>query len=141
MISEEVKDPCVWEGDPILVEYKGEKTQYSFHLAATSNWGNPWDHTLEREDFKVSSPEEATENFRKWLWGEDFTNVLQKKRKWLLLNLKYLKGKKLAYDYKPYAQVLIDAIDKDIKIPDIELIPKEEKIEKTSIKKKVKSIF
>lgn len=135
MSSEE--SPCVWEGDPILIEYKGAKTDYCFHLAPTSNWGNPWDHTMQKEGFEVSSPEEAVENFRKWIWGEDFLDILQKKRKWLLMNLKYLKGKRIAYNYKPYAEVLCEAIDQDIKLPNVEFVKKK----KEKIVTKSKSIF
>jgi len=145
----EEKDPYVLEGDPILVEYKNQKTKYAFYLHKNSNWGNPWDFTIQNNGFEVDSQEEAVSNFKKWLWGEDFLDILQKKRKWLLLNIKYLKGKNIAYDYKPYAEVLVNAIDKNIKLPDIELIPNTIKkddsmTENKSTKKeqkKVKSIF
>ena len=133
----EKKDPCVWDGDPILIEYKDEKTKYDFYLASTSGWANPWDHRLKNKGFEVSSPEEAAENFKKCLWGEKFTDTLQLRRKWLLINIKYLKGKKIAYDYKPYADILVEAIDKDISIPNIDVYKKPEKIEKP----KKKNIF
>jgi len=141
-------DPCLRDGPPILVEYKGEKTHYSFYLARTSNWGNPWDHRNEEpeEEFKVESPEEANENFRKWLWGEDFHYVKQIRRKWLLKNVKYLKGKEIAYDYLPYVETLIGIIDQDIPLPDVEDYEGQNKKDKPQVinskeKVKKKSIF
>lgn len=160
-MTQETKESCVWQGDPVLIEYKNEKTDYHFYLSSTSNWGNPWDHTLDektfknamdrwlyphedldRDFFKVDSPEQAAENFRKWLFGEDFKDIIQRKRKWLLLNIKYLKGKKVAFDHKPYAEILVEAIDKNIKIPDIDILPstsKPKQLDKNKPKKK--SIF
>jgi len=153
--------PFLCKDDLILIEYKDKKTEYSFHLTGISNWGNPWDHTLDevsfkrandrwrnpnnhldRDFFKVDSLEEAVENFKNWLWGKDFKEILQRKRKWILLNLKHLKGKRLTYDYKPYAEVLVEVIDQDIKLPDVDIMPKKENNkEKVSNKLKVKNLF
>lgn len=75
-----------------VVHFK--KEPYDVYIGRPSIFGNPWSHLENTQaEFKAKNRLEAVENFRDWLKGERFTEVLQNKRKIILDNLPKLKGK------------------------------------------------
>ena len=65
------------------------------------HFGNPWTHKSRANAIKVSSREEAVDNYRKWLYGEDFLDIESKRREWILKNIHTLKDKTCACFCKP----------------------------------------
>jgi hypothetical protein len=88
---------------------------YRIYIGRPSPWGNPWTHkesTIAK--FKVNTPEEAVENYSKWLWGIDFTDVLQEKRWWILDHLGDLRNQVLGCYCKPkicHGDILADIVN------------------------------
>jgi len=73
-----------------------KREPFDIPIDRSSRWGNPWSHkdgTL--ATFKVDTIEEAVENYRKWLKGEDFIDFMQVRREWILDNLGTLRNKTL----------------------------------------------
>lgn len=101
--------------------------EYSYNIHRPTYWGNPFsEDTGSDAEIIVSSKEEAIENYKKWLLGEDFLDFNQDKRKWILDNLKYIKGKKIACFCKVYkgenchGYVLAELADKDFSVDKID---------------------
>lgn len=99
-----------------LVHFK--KEYFDVYIGRPTKWGNPWSHknnTL--AEFQVNTREEAIENYRKWLSGEDFENVLIEQRKWILKNLPCLKDKILGCWCAPkscHGEILLDLLNKEV---------------------------
>lgn len=93
---------------------KGVKN-YNIYIGRPSHWGNPWSHkdgTLAK--MKVNTPEEAVENYKKWLWGIDFTDYAQDQRWWILDHLGDLRNQILGCYCKPnvcHGDVLADIVN------------------------------
>ena len=77
--------------------------KYTVYVGRPSWWGNPWSHKESiLAQFHTDTPEEAVLNYEKWLWGLDFTDVLQAKRWWILDHLGDLRNQKLGCFCKPH---------------------------------------
>lgn len=67
---------------------------FDVNIGRGSLWGNPWGVGLKNTaEFKVSTRQQAVENFEKWLRGEDFVGILPERRQKLLDNLWMLENK------------------------------------------------
>ena len=65
-----------------------ERVQYHF--------GNPFSHNKNSlAEVVVETPKEACDHFEKWLLGEDWKELEQERRSWILDNLHKLKNKTL----------------------------------------------
>lgn len=74
--------------EPYQIYIGRERTKYHF--------GNPFSHKENSlAEVTVETAEDACEQFRKWVEGEDWKELDQERRQWILDNLKYLKGKTL----------------------------------------------
>lgn len=71
---------------------------FDFYVGRPSKWGNPWTHkpTGTLAEFVVADRKTAIENYKKWLTGEDFKDVLPEKRQWILNNIHLLRGKRIS---------------------------------------------
>lgn len=79
-----------------------KKEHYDLYIGRPGPWGNPWTHVDSKiAQFKVNTREEAVENHWRWLIGEDFTDILQDERQYILDNLYRLKDKRLGCWCKP----------------------------------------
>lgn len=80
-----------------VVHCKREK--YDVHIGRERkrlHFGNPFTHRENSlADVKVDTPQDAVDNFEKWLSGKDWHNLEQERRSWILDNLRYLKNKTL----------------------------------------------
>jgi len=98
-----------------------KKEKYDEYIGRPTNWGNPWTHrTSKVTDRIVESREEAVNNYRAWLLGEDFQNVLQRQRAWILKNLPILEGKTIACWCHPKAchgDVLVEILEQEKRSP------------------------
>jgi len=108
-----------------VVNMKREK-EWSFHIARPSYWGNPFsEDPNSTADIIVSSKEEAIDNYKKWILGEDFLDFKQEQRNWIINNLKYIKGKKISCYCKVHkgedchGYVLAELADNDFDIDKI----------------------
>ena len=103
---------------PTVVVNKNKNENYIFYVGRPTNWGNPFGDNAESDaSIIVDSRETAIENYKKWLLGEGFLDLMQRERKWILDNLKYLKGKVIACSCKPkacHADVLAELADADV---------------------------
>lgn len=71
-------------------------SKHDVYIGRPTIFGNPWSHKKENHArFTVATRKEAIENYRLWLNGLAFTDVLQDKRKEILKLLPELKGKVL----------------------------------------------
>ena len=112
-----------------LIQHKKSKGNYDFYVSLRNNWGNPFfDNNKDLE--------ENNEVFKKWILGVDNEKSFQTKRKWILNNVKYLKNRKIAYDFKDHAEFLLNIVEKEIDIPNVEDYESQWKKEKKPIKKK-----
>ena len=69
--------------------YVGRRRQDKLHF------GNPFSHVKAEGTIHVKSREKAVSDFALWITGEDFKDVEQERREWILNRLNYLYGKKL----------------------------------------------
>ena len=84
------------------------------YVGRPTRWGNPWTHkpegtTLAR--FVVATREEAIGNYRQWLLGTAFQDVLPEQRRWIVEHLHSLRGRRLACWCAPkscHAEVLAE---------------------------------
>lgn len=92
-----------------------KKDSYDVYIGRPSIFGNPWTHTHNTNaEFIVESREQAVKNYRLWLAGDDFTDILQDRRSKILDALPGLKGKILGCWCSPqvcHGDVLISMID------------------------------
>ena len=69
---------------------------FDVYIGRPTIFGNPWTHKAGTSaEFVVATREESIENYRLWLTGLAFEDVLQDKRKEILKLLPTLKGKVL----------------------------------------------
>lgn len=79
-----------------VVSLKSGK-RYDVRVTRPTIWGNPWSHKRGTQAvYIVRTAEWAVQNFRDWLEGKAFVDVLQDRRKIILDCLRTLKGKTLA---------------------------------------------
>lgn len=77
--------------------YIGGSSHTKFHF------GNPFTHLPYGLGLvKVSTRDEAVDNFESWLDGSDWTDLEPERRQWILDHIPELKGKVLIYYCKPY---------------------------------------
>jgi len=70
---------------------------FDIYVGRPSIFGNPWTHKIGTQaDFIVATREEAVNNFREWLEGTKFQDVLQRVRAAIRVSLPSLKDKTLA---------------------------------------------
>ena len=125
-----------------IVELKSNN--WDFKIIRPTNWSNPWSS---KEDsmakFRAESKKESLENYKKWLCGEDFTDILQAERNWILNQMSTLKGHKLGCickidntkdEYQCHGQILIDLIEGKLQYGDLKEVQVAKLIK--SIKKK-----
>jgi len=75
-----------------VVHFKKEK--FDVYIGRPSNWGNPFsckDGTL--AEVKVKTRGESIDAHWKWLTGEDYCDIEQDRRSWILENIEELRGK------------------------------------------------
>lgn len=107
-----------------VVKYPQEECDV--YIGRPTPWGNPWSSKPTNLAEVVCSKQEAVDNYRKWLNGEDFVTFEQEKRNWILDNIKSLEGKRLGCwcESKPcHGDVLVDLIEKNNK-PDKKIVLK-----------------
>jgi len=132
---------------PKLVNIK--KNDYDIKITRPTNWSNPWSSgDYNDAPLVAENKKEALENYRKWLCGEDFLDLFQEKRSWILNQMCHLKDltlgcvcnvKKDKEGYQCHGQILIDLIEGKL-IPGN--IKKQEPIRIVSTKKvKAKKLF
>jgi len=72
------------------------KKPYDVRIDRATMWGNPWSSKkVNKAMFTTDSRKESVDNFRAWLKGDGFTDVLQEKRQNILDQLETLRGKTL----------------------------------------------
>lgn len=96
------------------------KHDYDIYIGRGSIFGNPWSHNEAaiHDIVLVSTREEAIENYRKWLTGQDHTKFKQHERFRILRAIPYLRGKRLGCFCKPlscHGDVLIEILNKENK--------------------------
>lgn len=100
-----------------------KKEKFDVYIGRPSEWGNPWSHRPSKFTiFLVETREEAVKNFREWLLGENFQDVLQWERTLILTNLHKLKGKTLgcwcnAEKEACHGQVYIELLEREEQEP------------------------
>jgi Domain of unknown function (DUF4326) len=95
-----------------VVHYKSGEP-YDYYVGRPTFFGNPWSHKKGTQaSFVVKTQQEAVENFRSWLNGAAFIDVLPDKRQMILKCVHTLRGKILAcwcFDGEPcHAKVLAE---------------------------------
>jgi len=92
-----------------------KKEPYDVLIDRTTIFGNPWTHKERtKAQFVVASRKEAISNYRKWLTGEDFQDVLPEQRQRILEALPRLRGLALGCWCAPlpcHGEVLIELIE------------------------------
>lgn len=97
-----------------VVHFK--KSDFDVYIGRPTKWGNPWSHKADTQaEFQTETREEAVDNYRKWLTGEDFCDTLQDRRQWILDHLESLRGKTLGcwcHPKKCHGEILLELLKK-----------------------------
>jgi hypothetical protein len=121
--------------------------EYDYKIMRPSNWGNPFSHKENSlAEVICKSREEAVDNFRKWIIGEAFTDLLQEQRAWIIEHIHLLKGKVLGCCCNVdkgqlcHGQVLAELADADVTLDNIKDYAKS-KIKVEQKKQIIKNLF
>ena len=90
---------------------------FDTYVARPSFWGNPWTHKkATTAQFIVNTQQEAVDNYRSWLEGTAFRDVLPRQRAAILISVHTLRGKILSCwcgkNEPCHAKVLVEMANK-----------------------------
>lgn len=102
--------------NPLIVNVKHAKCDtYVGRRESGMHFGNPWTHLPIPNAIIVGSRDEAIQAYRDWLEGTGHSEVEPERRKWILDNLWFLKGRVLGCFCAPlkcHAEILLELIEK-----------------------------